>query len=230
MPKRKKRRKAKSLSKFFMLYSVVTLISFIISGYLFFRSFQSEPETPYFGTKECRVYDENGALAAYANVTLKTNASIPESNFPINVTLGVEGLYVPAGNWTYAVLEGATAAFPEKEPSDWNHTVSYVIVLEPGNRGLVGSRIMNYSFGQDWDVFLYVTRDTCFITHCIPPNPTNLPMRIYKIPNAIHIASEESVVGIQSQEESRKSDLRIKGMLAIVPGLGFLIAAIKELK
>jgi hypothetical protein len=234
MPQKKerKRRKQKGKTKIFIAYSIVSFTAFLTSAYLFYLSSISEPVIPYSGSKECRVYDENDSLAAYATVTLKTNTSVPQSNSPINVTLEVNQP-VPLGKWIYAVLEGATAAFPDKEPADWDHEVEYAIVLKSHDRyAWGGSRIMNYSFGQNWDIFLHVANDTVFITHNIPEDPTpyieGISMDIYTIPNAVHIASEESIIEAQAREESKKSDLCIKGILAIVPALGFLIAAFKE--
>ena len=91
---------------------------------------------------------------------------------------------------------------------------------------------MNYTFGQDWDIFLHVTNDTFFITRNIPEDPSpyirGISLDIYTIRNAVHITLEESIVEAQAREESKRSDYRIKGILAIVPALGFLVAAIKE--
>ena len=223
-----KKTKQKYSKKYFILYVFVSCLAFIISGYLIFQSIVNEPTSSYYGSKECPVYDQNGELAAYANVTVITDESFPKSNFPLNITLQIDGLFVPTGNWTYAVLEGATAAFPDREPSDWDYEVDYVIVLNSKDYSLIGSRIMNYTFGQDWDILLHVTRNTFYITHNIPPNPTNLPLKVYTIPNAIHLISDEYVIQKLQQQQSRTFDLQTKGALGIVTGLGFLIAAYTE--
>ena len=226
MPRKKNKEKHSKI--FFILYLVVGLVACLTSGFLFFQSIAPETPSSYSGTKECSVYDQNGELVAFAIVSLDTNASFPQSDFPLNITLEVDGLFVSSGNWTYAVLEGAEASFPNDEPSDWDYEVKNVITLKSKDYCLFGSRIMNYSFGQDWDILLHVTRESVFLTHNIPPNPTNLPLKIYTIPNAIHLVSDEFVIQKQQQKQSRISDLQTKGVLGSVTGFGFLIAAIKE--
>jgi hypothetical protein len=226
---RKEVEKAKGSTKLFLFPFICGLIAVIIGASLIFRSMATKPLVVYSATRPCHAYDKNDELAAWVNVTLTTNASVPQCNAPVNVTLIVKGIYVPPGNWTYAILEGATASFPNKEPSDWNHEPKKVIVLinsidNPFTYS--GSRIMNYTSEGDWNIILHVTWDTFFIIDCIPPNPTNVFMEIYTIPNAVHIARAESITQIKALEDSEKAGSFWSGAGFVLVGLAFFADAI----
>jgi len=218
-------------AKFFTLYLIIGLAALTFGTYRLSSSFVTKPTAPYSETKPRYAYNDKNEQAAWVNVTLRTNASAPQSNFPINVTITVRGLFIPQGNWSYAFLPGATAAFPEKEPPDWNHNPKNVIVLKPQKSTfldcLVGSRIINYTSGGDWNIDLHVVADTVFIINNIPPNPTNLPMQIYTIPNAVHIASAESIAQINALEESERNNGLWSGIALIIPGIPLLAQAIR---
>lgn len=231
MPRKKGKKRTKGLSILFISLLVIGVVAFVIGIFRCFKSSATELPIPYSATKPCNAYSQNGELAAWVNVTLRTNASVPQPNLPINITLKVKGIYVPYGNWTYAILEGATAAFPSKEPSNWNYSVKNVIVLTQFNDDpftYYGSRIMNYTFGGDWNIILHVNARTVFIVNNIPPNPTNLPIAIYTIPNAVSIASAESVAQMKASEESERTNRFWSGISFIFVGLGFIATAIIE--
>ncbi len=213
---------------FSILLLVVGLVAF---GSGLFQIYQSRATelVVYSVTKPCKAYDQNGELAAWVNVTMTTNVSVPQPSIPVNITLQVRGIYVPSGNWTYAYLEGATAAFPNKEPHDWNHEVKSVIVLKQLNEysfDYIGSRIMNYTYGGTWNIYIQVVSDTIFIVNNIPPNPTNLPMAIYTVPNAVDIASAEYIAQMKASEESTKTTAFWSGIALVVAGLSSIITTI----
>jgi len=184
----------------------LTIIS--LGTFLIYTTLNTPKPTFYSSTKPLHAFNQKGEVVAWANVTLKTNISAPQSHFPINVTIRMRGINVPKGNWTYAVIEGAIASYPNKEPDDWEHELQGVIVLKNSISSpftYVGSRIMNYTSEGDWNIIIHVVKDTIFIVNNIPPNPTNLPMEIYAVPNAVHIAQAESVAQIKDLETSTRS-------------------------
>jgi hypothetical protein len=225
---RKSSKKAKKGSqRLFYLPFIVGLISLFIGFYLILSSGATKPSTFYSRTKPCYAYNQNDEPVAWVNVTLSTNTSIPKCHFPINVTLSVRGLYVPPGNWTYAFLQGATASFPNKEPLDWEHDPKEVIVLQSNdNFAWFGSRIMNYTFEGDWEIYLHVLQENWYVINCIPPNPLGEPMKIYTIPSAVHITSTESIVQIDALQESANSRSFWSGIAFVITGLGSLVTAI----
>ncbi|MGD2200202.1 MAG: hypothetical protein PVJ38_01055 [Candidatus Bathyarchaeota archaeon] len=91
-----------------------------------------------------------------------------------------------------------------------------------------GTRVMKFSNGGEWNIMIHVTRDTIYIYDNIPMNPTNIPMKIYTVPNAIHIASAETISEMKTQKKSRIFNLKIQGLLATITGIGFIISSYRE--
>lgn len=218
-------------SSLFFLPLILGLVAFLIGLSLLVGSIDSKHVASYTSTKPCYAYDQNDEPIAWVNVTLVTNSSVPECHTPMNLTLNIRGLIVPSGNWTYAFLPGATAAYPLKEPLDWHHDPKKVIVLHSyDNFSWFGSRIINYTSEGDWDIHLHVLRATWYVIDCIPPNPLGEPMEIYTIPSAVHIASTESTVQIEAFKESARSRSFWSGIGFIITGLGLFVTTIREYK
>jgi hypothetical protein len=162
----------KKKSHIFMLPLAIGLITSAIGIYLLLaNAYMPNPVAVYSSKRPTYVYDENNQQVAFVNVTLETNTSAPRTDFPLNITLTIDGHYMPDGNWTYAYLEGATASFPDEEPQDWNHNQTEVIVLNSSAADpltYAGSRIMNYTCEGDWNILVYVVPNTWYIVHNIP--------------------------------------------------------------
>jgi len=86
-------------AKFFTLYLIIGMVALIIGTYRLSSSFVViKPIAPFSETKPSYAYNDKNEQAAWVNITLRTNASAPQSNFPINVTITVRGLLLSARN------------------------------------------------------------------------------------------------------------------------------------
>ena len=224
----------KKKSRLFILPLTIGLITLIVGIYLLIAyAYMPNSVAVYSSTKPTYAYDENNQLTAFVNVTLETNTSAPRTNFPINVTFTIRGLYVPDGNWTYAFLGGATASFPDKEPHDWNHNETSVIVLNNSESDpftYTGSRIMNYTCEGDWGILIYVVPKTWYIVNNIPQNVGGAWMKIYSVPNAVHLAEAESVAQMTALEDFNKTTTLWTGVGLILASLAVISESILKMR
>jgi Ca2+/Na+ antiporter len=232
--KQQENRTKKKKSHIFILPLTIGLITLIVGIYLLIAyAYMPNPITVYSSTRPTYAYDENNQQVAFANVTLETNTSAPRTDFPINITLTISGLNVPDGNWTYAYLEGATAAFPDEEPQDWNHNETEVIVLnnsESDPLTYAGSRTMNYTCEGDWNILVYVVPNTWYIVHNIPQNILGIWMKIYSVPNAVHIAEAETVAQMRALEDFNKTTTLWTGIGLILAGLAVVSESVLKMR
>jgi len=214
MPKQIKSR------QLFAGFLILGLITLLIGLYLIISSCALTVPTSYNSTKPLHAYNSANEFVAWVNVTLQTNSSAPQANFPVNVTVSIRGLLVPTGNWTYAYLEGATASSPDDELPGEVITLNNLFD-DPFT--YTGSRVMNYSSEGDWTIYVHVTSSGTFIYNNIPPNPTNIPLVIYSVPSAVHIANAESISQMKALEDSGKTGTFWTGVALAITGSGFLL-------